>query len=517
MKKIALGLVPLLVLLCLPLALGAMAVVGGAAVGAQLPTVDCGGAMPATGEFRPPFQQAYAVSQRGFGNEFHPIAHEWRQHTGQDLSSLPGPGPVVAIAAGKVTFAAARGGYGNLVDVTHAGGVVSRYAHLAKITVKPGQVVSPGATLGIEGSTGGSTGEHLHLEIHVGGRAVDPVPFMLERGAPLNGKAVAPSTTTRDIPSDVTEGGIGFDLPAAGAPRQDSLRTPPASIPAAIKSLYAAAAARYKIPWTLLAGIGMEETWHGRNKGNSSAGAQGLMQFMPATFATMGVDGDGDGRADIRNDADSVYSAANYLIKSGVANGPTGVKKALWAYNHADWYVNDVLHYAHAYGGGLVLGDPTDCGVGGAGNPQLPPLSSDRQTKVLTWAGSHAGDPYVYGANGPNAWDCSSFTQNAFAQVGVSMPRTAGAQRDWLAKGNGFRVQHGHERPGDIIFWDSYLGPDRIGHVVIVWDPATKTTIDARSTAKGVGHFSYADGAKRNIFEIWRVGNMADQPSMQPV
>ena len=136
---------------------------------------------------------------------------------------------------------------------------------------------------------------------------------------------------------------------------------------------------------------------------------------------------------------------------------------------------------------------------------------------MLTWAGGHAGDPYVYGANGPNAWDCSSFTQNAFAQVGISMPRTAGAQRDWLAKGNGFRVQPGHERPGDIIFWDSYLGPDRIGHVVIVWDPTTKTTIDARSTAKGVGHFSYADGAKRNIFEIWRVGNMADQPTRQPV
>ena len=191
---------------------------------------------------------------------------------------------------------------------------------------------------------------------------MDPAPFMLEHGAPLNGKAVAPSTTTTDLPSDVTEGGIGFDLPAAGAPRQDSLHTPPASIPPAIKSLYAAAADRYKIPWTLLAGIGMEETGHGRNKGTSSAGAQGLMQFMPATFATMGVDGDGDGRADIHNDADSVYSAANYLIKSGVANGPTGVKKAVWAYNHADWYVNDVLHYAHAYGGGLVLGDPTDCG-----------------------------------------------------------------------------------------------------------------------------------------------------------
>ena len=56
-----------------------------------------------------------------------------------------------------------------------------------------------------------------------------------------------------------------------------------------------AAAARYKVPWQLLAGIGMAETRHGRNNTTSSAGAQGLMQFMPGTFAAYGVDGNGDG------------------------------------------------------------------------------------------------------------------------------------------------------------------------------------------------------------------------------
>ena len=111
---------------------------------------------------------------------------------------------------------------------------------------------------------------------------------------------------------------MGFPLPAPGRPRQDSLHNPPLPIPAKIKNLYIAAAAKYKIPWTLLAGIGMEETGHGRNNRTSSAGAQGLMQFMPATWRSMGVDGDGDGRADIHNDADSIHSAANYLTKSGV-------------------------------------------------------------------------------------------------------------------------------------------------------------------------------------------------------
>ena len=108
------------------------------------------------------------------------------------------------------------------------------------------------------------------------------------------------------------------------------------------------------------------------------------------------------------------------------------------------------------------------------------------------------------GAAGPRAFDCSSFTQAAYAQIGIRMPRTAAAQRSWLAAGNGTRIHPGHERPGDLVFWDSYLGPNPIGHVMIIWNPANKTTIEARSTRAGIGHFSYADGPSHHIFEIWR-------------
>ena len=231
----------------------------------------------------------------------------------------------------------------------------------------------------------------------------------------------------------------------------------------------------------------MEETAHGRATATSTAGAQGLMQFMPATFAAYGVDGDGDGRASIRNDADSVFSAANYLTKSGVTKGPDGVRKALYAYNHATWYVNDVLHYAHAYGGGLVLGDPTSC-AGGQANPNLTPIPADQVAALLRWADQQAGEAYVFGANGPDAWDCSSFTQAAYRHIGLSMPRTAGAQRDWLAAGHGTRIPPGQERPGDLIFWDSYLGPNAIGHVVIVRDQHTKTTFEAKNPRGRGGH-----------------------------
>ena len=478
---------------------------------AQQHRLDCGAALPAGGHWRPPFQQAYTRTS-AFGMRFHPIKHIWKLHSGTDLASLPTPGPVVAATAGTVTAAGYHGGYGNAVDIDHGGGITTRYAHLARIdaTITPGAPVTTGQVLGVEGSTGTATGNHLHFEILTNGTPLDPVPFMAKHGAPLDGRTVAPASTTTARPADV-EGGIGFALPRAGTPRLNSLATPAARIPAPIKSLYVAAGKKYQLPWTLLAGIGMEETAHGRTTATSTAGARGLMQFLPATFAAHGVDGDGDGRTSITSDADSVFSAANYLTRSGVTKGETGVRAALFAYNHATWYVNDVLYYAHAYGGGTVLGDPTNCPVTQAGNPARTPLARATVAKVLGWATSHTGDRYVFGANGPTAWDCSSFTQAAYRRARLNLPRTAGAQRDWLAAGHGTRIPPGRERPGDLIFWDSYLGPNAIGHVVIVADPGRRTTIEAKNPRAGVGSFTYTLTGHA-IFEIWRLGAPAGGP-----
>ena len=465
----------------------------------------------------PPTTQRYTRTSR-FGRRFHPIYREWRLHTGQDLAAVPGAGPVVAAAAGTVLSVGSRGAYGNMVALRHPGRITTRYGHLASIDrkIRPGAVVAIGQRLGVEGSTGVSTGLHLHFQVEINGEPVNPVPFMADHGAPLNGAPVPPSPKTPTLHTvhlrhEARQRGVGFALPPPGRPRQDSLHNPPLPIPGKIKKLYLAAAGEYKIPWTLLAGIGMEETGHGRNNHTSPAGAQGLMQFLPGTWASMGVDGDGDGRADIHNDADSVYSTANYLTKSGVRAGAAGVRRALLAYNPIDWYVNDVLYYAVHYGNSTLPADPNNCGRGNA-NPDLPSLTNERVAKVLAWAKSHDGDPYRMGAEGPTTWDCSSFTQAAYAQIGVTMPRTATAQRRWLAAGNGTRIQPGQEKPGDLIFWDSYLGPNQIGHVMIVWNPANKTTIEARNTRAGVGHFSYANGRSHHIFEIWRVADVTGQP-----
>ena len=116
------------------------------------------------------------------------------------------------------------------------------------------------------------------------------------------------------------------------------------------KELYMAAATTCRgLHWSLLAAIGHVETGHGRNKNVSSAGAMGPMQFMPATWAAYGLDGDGDGVADILNPFDAVYSAAFYLCDHGAGFGGQSLYDAVFAYNHADWYVKKVLALADAY------------------------------------------------------------------------------------------------------------------------------------------------------------------------
>jgi Transglycosylase SLT domain len=96
----------------------------------------------------------------------------------------------------------------------------------------------------------------------------------------------------------------------------------------------------------LLAAVGQVESGHGRDSGPSSAGALGPMQFLPATFAAYGVDGDGDGSLDVTDPDDAVFSAARYLCANGGGRGRDGESGALFRYNHADWYVSMVQRIA---------------------------------------------------------------------------------------------------------------------------------------------------------------------------
>lgn len=127
---------------------------------------------------------------------------------------------------------------------------------------------------------------------------------------------------------------------------------------------------------------------------------------------------------------------------------------------------------------------------------------------LLSVARDELGVPYEWGADGPTVWDCSSFVRHAYSEVGIGMPRTARAQRDWLADGNGVQVQAGQEQPGDLVFWDDYRGPDEIGHVAMVWDPDESSTIEARMPE--TGYYQYTTADDHAIFEIWRVAELTD-------
>jgi len=122
----------------------------------------------------------------------------------------------------------------------------------------------------------------------------------------------------------------------------DSFEIPPFLLP-----IYQACGTEYGIPWEVLASINKIETAFGTNTNVSSAGAVGWMQFLPSSWEAFGLDANGDGKKDPYNPVDAICAAASYLKLAG---GNEDLYQAIFAYNHADWYVQEVLLYARAYG-----------------------------------------------------------------------------------------------------------------------------------------------------------------------
>jgi murein DD-endopeptidase MepM/ murein hydrolase activator NlpD len=120
-----------------------------------------------------------------FGYRTDPFTRGLAMHTGVDFRAEPGS-PIIATAPGKVVAAEYNGGYGNMVEVEHANGMSTRYAHMSAISVSVGQNVKAGSVLGKVGSTGRSTGPHLHYETRINEEPVDPTRF-LKAGAKLAG------------------------------------------------------------------------------------------------------------------------------------------------------------------------------------------------------------------------------------------------------------------------------------------------------------------------------------------
>ena len=112
-----------------------------------------------------------------FGIRSDPFQGTARMHAGVDIPGTRGT-PIYATADGTIAHAERMGGYGNMVEIDHGKGIATRYGHMSKLLVEPGTRVSRGQLIGLMGSTGRSTGNHLHYEVRIDGHAVNPVPFL---------------------------------------------------------------------------------------------------------------------------------------------------------------------------------------------------------------------------------------------------------------------------------------------------------------------------------------------------
>lgn len=129
---------------------------------------------------REPIANSYVTSH--FGGRADPFGHGGQFHKGMDFHARVGD-PVMAVADGVVSYSGVRGGYGNVIEVDHGNGYVTRYAHNSRLTVKVGDLVRAGQEVAKAGSTGRSTGAHVHFEVWENGAAVNPRKFLAQGDA----------------------------------------------------------------------------------------------------------------------------------------------------------------------------------------------------------------------------------------------------------------------------------------------------------------------------------------------
>ena len=249
-------------------------------------------------------------------------------HDGLDFAG-PGNPPIMAPTGGTITYAAPAGSAGNMVQIDHADGVEAQYMHLARIDVKVGDSVWPGRQLGLQGTTGDSTGPHLHLRTSQGGKSLNPRDWLTGLGLTVpppggSGTGPAPALTPPDT-------NIGMTPGAARGARLNTAGIPAAFTPWVVK----AAAVCAESPAPLIAAqIVAESGWN--VNATSPVGAQGPAQFMPGTWAAIGRDDDGNGRASPNDIGDAVMALARYTCANArLVAGTPGDKTALMlaAYN----------------------------------------------------------------------------------------------------------------------------------------------------------------------------------------
>ena len=232
----------------------------------------------------------------------------------------------------------------------------------------------------------------------------------------------------------------------AGGPSVEALDT----IPPAYLALYLDAARTCPgLPWAVLAGSARSKATTASparpacTPAPTTPGAEGPMQFEPATFAQYAVNADKPAPLSPYDPADAIYTAAAMLCATGAASGTgAGIRQAIFGYNHSQSYVTDVLAWAARY---------------------TSSAPSSTAAAAIAFAVRQVGKPYQWGAAGPGAYDCSGLVYAAYAAAGIRIARTTYQWRQ-----DGPQVPLTEIEPGDLLFSAGSDGtPANPGHVVM--------------------------------------------------
>jgi cell wall-associated NlpC family hydrolase len=277
-----------------------------------------------------------------------------------------------------------------------------------------------------------------------------------------------------------------------GTTGQPAAGTRARAIPANYLKWYQKVGQQYGVPWPILAGIGTVESDNGQttlpgvNSGSNAFGAAGPMQIgiggaagnvwgglpiHPGNEVVNGVATDEDGGPDasVYDPADAIAGAAKYLLEFDVQTNPSA---AIFAYNHLQSYVESVLYYASAYAGGNYTvvsatlpssSTAAGCTMSAGGVPAIN-SPNEAVATAIAYAEEQLGKPYLFGATGPDAFDCSGLVMMAYRAAGVDIARTS--QQQWATEP---QVPASQVEPGDLVFFAGSDGtPTSPGHVGLV-------------------------------------------------
>jgi peptidoglycan DL-endopeptidase CwlO len=309
--------------------------------------------------------------------------------------------------------------------------------------------------------------------------------------------------------------GAGCSGQQTGTAGQPAAGTKSKSIPANYLYWYKKVGQQYGVPWPILAGIGTVESDNGQStlpgvhSASNAFGAAGPMQIgiggaagnvwgglpvHPAGEAVNGVATDEDGGPDasVYDPADAIAGAAKYLLEFQVQTNPSA---AIFAYNHLQSYVQDVLYYAGAYAGGSysVVSAQMPSGSSAAGctgtSGGVPAINPPNQVvaTAIAYAEEQLGKPYQWGGVGPDAFDCSGLVMMSYESAGVDIARTS--EQQWATEE---RIPASQVEPGDLVFFAGADGtPTDPGHVGLVIGDGKM--IEAYATGFPIRVASYTD------------------------